>query len=212
MHCIETSAPASAHRAAWGAVFVLSALVAGCANQAPAPAAAPVVANPVSPRPLSAPAPGRPASPAPAPAPAPAPVAVTVVPSAASIQGPVPDLGPKVAQPPAPRASNWNEFKRMAARRMVAGSPKISYMGKPPPMLYAIPVLEVELNADGTVRGISVTRAPAKDDAQDTIDIARAVIYRGEPYGDMSRLPKPWKFTEVFLFNDQRKFKPRTLD
>jgi hypothetical protein len=26
------------------------------------------------------------------------------------------------------------------------------------------------------------------------------------------QLPKPWKFTEVFLFNDDRQFKPRTLD
>ncbi len=117
-----------------------------------------------------------------------------------------------MTQPPAAKVANWNDFKRMAARRMVAGSPKSSYMGKPQVMLYAIPVLEVELNADGTVRDITVTRAPAKDDAQDTIDIAKAAIRRGEPYGDVSRLPKPWKFTEVFLFNDQRKFKPRTLD
>jgi hypothetical protein len=28
----------------------------------------------------------------------------------------------------------------------------------------------------------------------------------------VSRLPKPWKFNETFLFNDQRKFKPMTLD
>lgn len=126
--------------------------------------------------------------------------------------GALPNLGPKVVLPAASKVANWNDFKRMAARRMVAGSPGASYMGKPQAMLFAIPVLEVELNADGTVRDISVTRKPAKDDAQDTIDIAKAAILRGEPYGDVSRLPKPWKFTEVFLFNDQRKFKPRTLD
>jgi hypothetical protein len=28
----------------------------------------------------------------------------------------------------------------------------------------------------------------------------------------VSRLPRPWKFVETFLFNDDRKFKPRTLD
>jgi hypothetical protein len=28
----------------------------------------------------------------------------------------------------------------------------------------------------------------------------------------MSRLPRPWKFAEVFLFDDDRRFKPRTLD
>ncbi len=133
-------------------------------------------------------------------------------PAPAPRSGPLPDLGPKVTQAAAPKVANWNDCKRMAARRMVAGSPKASYMGKPQAMLYAIPVLEVELNADGTVRDIFVTRKPAKDDAQDTIDIAKSAILRGQPYGDVSRLPKPWKFTEVFLFNDQRKFKPRTLD
>ncbi|KAI1696427.1 hypothetical protein Ddc_20438 [Ditylenchus destructor] len=35
---------------------------------------------------------------------------------------------------------------------------------------------------------------------------------QGRPYGDLSRLPKPWKFAEVFLFDDDRRFKPRTLD
>jgi hypothetical protein len=35
---------------------------------------------------------------------------------------------------------------------------------------------------------------------------------RAAPYGAMSRLPRPWKFVEVFLFDDERRFKPRTLD
>jgi len=28
----------------------------------------------------------------------------------------------------------------------------------------------------------------------------------------MTRLPRPWRFAEVFLFDDQRRFKPRTLE
>jgi len=35
---------------------------------------------------------------------------------------------------------------------------------------------------------------------------------RAAPFGDVSALPKPWKFTETFLFNKERKFKPMTLD
>jgi hypothetical protein len=122
------------------------------------------------------------------------------------------DLGPKVALPPAPVSRNWDDFKRLAARRMVAASPSATYMGPPPPMLFGIPILETELNADGSVRSISVTRPPANIDAQYTIDYAKEAIRRGAPYGDVSRLPKPWKWTEVFLFNDKRQFKPRTLD
>jgi hypothetical protein len=117
-----------------------------------------------------------------------------------------------VIQAPALPARNWDEFKRSAARRMVLGSPNHAYLGKPPPMLFGIPILEVELNADGSVRHISVTRPPANVDAQDTIEIAKEAIHRAAPYGDMSKLAKPWKWTEVFLFNDKRQFKPRILD
>lgn len=211
MHCIESSPKAQLRPALWTSLMAVLALAAGCASKAPAPAPAPapVVATPVPARPAATPAPA-PARPAAAPAPVPAPVAAAPAPAPSG--GPLPDLGPKVVLPAAAKAANWNDFKRMAARRMVAASPRVTYMGKPPPMLYAISVLEVELNADGTVRDISVTRPPAKEEAQDTIDIAKAAIRRGEPYGDVSRMPKPWKFTEVFLFNDQRKFKPRTLD
>ena len=39
-----------------------------------------------------------------------------------------------------------------------------------------------------------------------------AAIRRAAPFGDVSKLPKPWKFNETFLFNADRKFKPMTLD
>ena len=146
--------------------------------------------------------PARPSAPPPAPAPSP-----SLAPANSAI-----DLGPRVALPAAATTRNWDEFKRQAGRRMVAASPQGSYMGKPPPMLFGIPILEVELNADGSVRNISVTRAPANPEARNTIDYAMQAVHRGAPYGDMSRLPKPWKWTEVFLFNEQRQFKPRSLD
>ena len=44
------------------------------------------------------------------------------------------------------------------------------------------------------------------------MQIATDAIRRAAPYGDVSRLPKPWKFTETFLFDDARRFTPRTLD
>ena len=122
------------------------------------------------------------------------------------------DLGPRVSLPPATPARNWDEFKRMAARRMVAASPQGSYMGKPPPILFGIPIIETELNADGSVKSISVTRPPANPVAANTAQYAMEAIRRGAPYGDVSKLPKPWRFTEVFLFHDKRQFKPRTLD
>ena len=39
-----------------------------------------------------------------------------------------------------------------------------------------------------------------------------SAVHRAAPFGDVSRLPRPWKFVETFLFDDDRRFKPRTLD
>ena len=205
MPCIEVNTAAEQRTVPsslkWTAVMALTALVAGCATPAPppAPSSAPPAAAPAAQWP-AAPAPQAPrtAAPAPSPAAAPAPYGV--------------DLGPRSALPAAPTVRTWDEFKRQAGRRMVAASPQASYMGKPPPMLFGIPILEVELNGDGSVRSISVTRPPANPDAANTIDYAIEAVRRGAPYGDISKLPKPWKWTEVFLFNDKRQFKPRSLD
>jgi outer membrane biosynthesis protein TonB len=77
-------------------------------------------------------------------------------------------------------------------------------------VLLAIPVLEVELNADGSVRRIDVLRHPKQ--ALDTTQLAIDAVRRAAPFGSVARLPRPWKFTETFLFDDARRFKPRTLD
>lgn len=114
----------------------------------------------------------------------------------------------KLGAPSTPRS--WDEARLQAARRIVAASPDQTYTGKPPDMLLAIPVLSIELNADGTIRNIDVMRKPSQ--ALDTIELAKQAIRRAAPFGDVSKLPKPWKFNETFLFNDQRKFKPMTLD
>jgi hypothetical protein len=101
-------------------------------------------------------------------------------------------------------------LRQQIARRLVAANPTMTYMGRVPDILLAIPVLEIELNGDGSVRRIDVMRYPSQ--ARDTVELAMDAIRRAAPFGDVSRLPRPWKFTEVFLFDDDRRFKPRTLD
>ena len=111
----------------------------------------------------------------------------------------------------APKAGrNWTEVRQQAAERLVAANPDITYLGRVPDQLLAIPVLEIELNGDGSVRRIEILREPRQ--AKDTLKIAVDAVRRAAPFGDVSRLPKPWKFVETFLFDDDRKFKPRTLD
>jgi hypothetical protein len=136
-------------------------------------------------------------------APAAAPPLPTVAPSPAAgrARAVLPTPGP---------VRSWTEVRRQAAERIVAANPDITYSGKVPDTLLAIPVLEIELNADGSVRNIEVLRPPRQ--AKDTLQIAADAVRRAGPFGNVSKLPRPWKFVETFLFDGQRKFKPRTLD
>ena len=89
-------------------------------------------------------------------------------------------------------------------------NPEHTYDGPVPEPLLAIPVLEIELNGDGSVRRIQVLRQPGQ--ALDTVPLAIAAVRRASPFASVSHLPRPWVFTETFLFNEQRRFKPRSLD
>ena len=140
------------------------------------------------------------ASPSPPPAPGPAqrPSTTATAPSSAG----------KLGSPGAVRS--MAELRQQAARRIVAANPNGTYLGTVPDILLAIPVLEIELNADGSIRHIEVLRKPGQ--APETLQMAIDAVRRAAPFGDVSRAPKPWKFAETFLFNNERKFKPRTLD
>lgn len=124
-------------------------------------------------------------------------------PAAAVPAGPL-----KLSAPVTPR--DWTHARRQAAERMVAANPHLAYADRTPDVLLAIPVMSIELNADGSVRRIEVMRYPKQ--ARDTVQLAIQAIRNAAPFGNVSRLPKPWRFNETFLFNDHRKFKPMTLD
>jgi len=157
-----------------------------------------------------APVPTPPQAPVPSPAP---PQAATPQPLSTPVPPPAPSPAVRPLPPP-PVASvpfrNWDEFRLHAGRRLVQANPNGTYTGAVPEPLLAIPVLEMELNADGSVRRIVVQRHPTQ--ARDTVQLAIDAVQRAAPFGDISHLPRPWKFSEVFLFRDDRRFKPRVLD
>jgi len=140
---------------------------------------------------------------------APAPQAVARAPAPTAAPRPVPVPAPAPAPTVRP-ARTVDEYQRQIAARLIAANPKITYLTRAPDILLAIPVLELEVNADGSVRHIGIMRTPTQ--ATDTIRIAEDAIRRAAPFGDVTQVPRPWKFTEVFLFNDDRHFKPRILD
>jgi hypothetical protein len=137
-------------------------------------------------------------SPAPQPARAPA---RAPAPASRVTPAPAPYLRP---------AQTAKEYQLQIAARLLAANPKITYTARAPDILLAIPVLELEVNADGSIRHIGVIRTPTQ--ATDTIQIAIDALRRAAPFGDASHVAQPWKFTEVFLFDDDRRFKPRVLD
>ena len=117
---------------------------------------------------------------------------------------------PDVRLPQPARLRSMHEVKVQAAMRLLAANPNGTYEDQVPDVLLAIPVLEIELNGNGSVRRISVMRYPGQ--APETTQMAIDAVHRAAPFGDVSHLPKPWKFVEVFLFKNDRRFKPRTLD
>jgi len=139
--------------------------------------------------------------PVPAPSPAPAPAPTRVTPAPAPAPAPAPYMRP---------ARTVDEYKRQMGLRLIAANPGITYTKRAPDILMGIPILEIEVNADGSVRHISVVRTP--EEAKETVKVAIDAVRRAAPFGDASQVPKPWKFLQVFLFDYDGHFKPKVLD
>ena len=147
-----------------------------------------------------------PRAPAPPPAPLPSPVVVP-----APLPSPAVVAAPKPAGMPAPRAvRTHDELRRQAAERLVMANPDGTFMTQAPSHVLAVVVLEIEVKADGSVRRVNVIRTPRF--APETVQMAVDAIHRAAPFGDVRRMPEPWRFTETFLFEEDRRFKPLSLN
>jgi hypothetical protein len=125
--------------------------------------------------------------------------------------GPQPSNALKPAGLAPPKAVRTPEdLRRQAAERMVAANPSQTFMTPAPAHLLTVIVVEVEVKSDGSVRRINVIRPPRF--GPETLQLAIDAIHRAAPFGDVRRMPEPWKFTETFLFDEDRRFKPRSLD
>jgi hypothetical protein len=168
------------------AAWLIAPLLAACgaAPRTPAPS---VAAAPPPPAPVASPA----------PAPAAAPQASTALNKPKGL--------------PAPKAVRTHEeLRRQAADRIIMANPERTYMTPAPSHLLTVVVLDVELKSDGSVRKINVLRPPRF--GPETLQMAIDAVHRAAPFGDVRRMPEPWRFTESFLFDEDRRFKPRSLD
>jgi hypothetical protein len=113
-----------------------------------------------------------------------------------------------VATQASAQASCWAEYKTHAANRIVEYNQGMTFDGEVPAILASIPVLEVNLEEDGSVAQINVVREP--QNAPETMQMAMDAIMRAAPFGDVSHLPKPWVFTETFLYDEGLRFQLRS--
>jgi hypothetical protein len=121
---------------------------------------------------------------------------------------------PIAIAPPAGSNANANTFdfvsyRIAAAKKIMQANGGNTFFGPIPEPLASIPVIEISLNADGSVRAIDVLRTPHF--YPETIEMARAAVRRAAPFGSVAHLPKPWTFNETFLYNEELKFQLHAL-
>ncbi|QTN25882.1 hypothetical protein HZ992_09585 [Rhizobacter sp. AJA081-3] len=138
-------------------------------------------------------------TPPPAPPPTPAPVARAPAPAAA----PVPPANRNVSQ-----ATNEKAYRQDGARAIYAAYPDSIYKGKLPPLLYAVAVVETELDANGNVRDVRMVRAPTH--APEVTAKIRELIRKASPLPAPARMGTT-RYTDVWLFDKSGKFQLDTL-
>jgi hypothetical protein len=118
-------------------------------------------------------------------------------------------IAPPMGSNPNANAPDFVSYRIAAAKKIMAANSANTFAGAVPEPLASIPVLEISLNADGSVRAIDVLRTPHF--YPETIELAKAAIRRAAPFGSVAHLPRPWTFNETFLYNDALKFQLHAL-
>lgn len=143
------------------------------------------------------------APPAPVSVPAPPPVYVPPPP----VYAPPPPAPPVVYS--MPLVNTMAEYRRRAARLIMEANAGTVAAGKLQDPLRGIPVVSLQLNADGSIRSLDFLRQSQV--APETNNLAIQAIRRVANFGPLHNLPGPWQFNETFLYNDALKFQLRTV-
>lgn len=133
----------------------------------------------------------------PTPAPAPAPQ-------------PVPQPAPPVVAVPGKvsSAATPRDYRRDAARHLYEkNSPRV-YTGKMPPLLYAVGVLEVEIDGRGNVIGTSWMRRPSH--APEVVAEIERAVRSASPFPAPSRMGRV-TYTDTWLWDKSGRFQLDTL-
>lgn len=115
---------------------------------------------------------------------------------------------PPVPGPKPSNATSARAYRLDAANHLYEKNPSRVYKGKLPPMLYAVGVLQLDIDARGRVIHTRWMRAPKH--APEVIAEIEATIHRAEPYPAPVRLGRV-TYTETWLWNKNGLFQLHTL-
>ena len=138
-------------------------------------------------------------SPPPPAAPAPAPAARAPAPAAAP---------PSPANRRVSQATSEKAYRQDAARVIYTAYADSIYKGKLPPLLYAIAVVETEVDANGNVRDVRMLRAPSH--APEVTARVRDMIRKASPLPAPARLGTV-RYVDTWLVDKSGKFQLDTL-
>ena len=183
--------------------------------QAPVPA--PVQATSPAPVQATSPAPVQAPVPAPVQATLPVPVQAPLPPVAIAPQAPVAPAKPPPALAAAPQASNSAaqskaanplDYRRDAASHLYGQNAHRIFAGKMPRMLYAIGVLQVEVDGHGQVARLNWMRAPKH--APEVVAEIERTVRRAAPFPLPARMGQV-TYTDTWLWHKSGRFQLDTL-
>lgn len=131
-----------------------------------------------------------------APPPAPAPAPVPAPPPAPAFTGPV------------SQAVTPLDYRKDGARHIYGKNANRIYKGKLPPLMHAVGVLQVDLDAQGRVRHLNWMRAPTH--APDVVREIERTVYAAAPFPAPVRMGGV-TYTDVWLWDWSGNFQLDTL-
>lgn len=131
--------------------------------------------------------------------------AAPATPPAASAPLPQPPLAPADVTSAARTA---REYRQDAARHLYARQSERIFKGRLPPMLYAVGVLDIDIDRRGQVQALNWQRAPRH--APEVMAEIEKMVRAAAPYPVPKHMPKV-TYTDVWLWHKSGRFQLDTL-
>jgi len=122
---------------------------------------------------------------------------------------PGPGSLPAGVAPGASAAVSAREYRKDVARHLYALNPQRIYQGQLPPMLYAVGVLEVEVDRTGQVRRLHWLRAPRH--APEVVQEIERTVRAAAPFPAPLRVGDKLSYTDTWLWDQSGRFQLDTL-